>query len=363
MSTRTVRLTVHPGLGKTATSTVQGVLRGRQGEDLWYGGIRSHDGSHPFTRAYDALLREPLDRTTWRARIPLERRTERLAALIADGLRRSPTGVGVLSNESLLAHVGDAVGWRGPAAAPRRPQGPGDAVAHERLDRLSAVLARTRELLSADGIGLEVRGLLTIRRHSRLLASTWAWNHDHYRRIGVRTEDDLLRLVAEDRFPRLRFSQLVERMEAAGLRPTTVLPLEALARDPDRFWREVSEVVGHPIAPPAISGVANRRRTGADGWLIRTVANPLAARTGLSATISGLLAPLPAPVRHRAERVLSPRSTDGGTLRIDPEVLELVDRAYADDSGRVGASCPFDLRDLGYPVSDQPDPVAYSRDR
>lgn len=356
MSVRAVRLVVHPGLGKTATSTIQGVLRAQR--HLWFGGIRSHDGSHPFTRAYDALLREPLDRRTWRARIPLQRRTERLADLIADGLRRSPSGVGVLSNESLLAHVGDAVGWRGPAASPLGRQGPGDAIADERLRRLSAVLDRTRDLLAADRVTLEVRGLLTIRQPSRLLASTWAWNHDHYQRIGVRTQDDLLRFVVEDRFPRLRFSALVARLESSGLGPTTVLPLEALARDPDAFWRSLSEVVGHTVAPPSAVGAANRRRAGTDEWLIRTVANPRIARIALSGALSGLLAPLPAPVRDRVESALNPRSTDGGTLRIDPEVLGLIDGAYADETSRLGNACPFDLPSLGYAVASQPDPVA-----
>jgi len=356
MSIRSVRLTVHPGLGKTATSTIQGVLRGRG--DLWFGGVRSHDGSHPFSRAYDALLREPLDRRTWRARIPVAQRVERLAEHVAEGLRSSPSGVGILSNESLLAHVGDAVGWRGPAAAPHLRQGPGDAIARERLSRLSAVLDRTRELLAGDGIDLEVHGLLTVRRHSRLLASTWAWNHEHYRRIGVRTQDDLLRLVAEDRFPRLRFAELAGRLEASGMRTTTVLPLEALAQDPEGFWRAFSAVVGHPVVPASTVAAANRRRDPTGGWLIRTVANPLTARIGLSRTAGRILAPMPALLRHRIESALSPRSTDGGMLLIDKEVLELIDRAYADDTSRLGDACPFDLTRLGYAVAGQPDPVA-----
>jgi hypothetical protein len=65
---RRVRLTVHPGLGKTATTTVQSVLRERAPAGLWYGGIRSHSYDHPFATAFEALLREPLDRHTWRAR-------------------------------------------------------------------------------------------------------------------------------------------------------------------------------------------------------------------------------------------------------------------------------------------------------
>ena len=67
---RRVRLTVHPGLGKTATTTVQPVLRERAPAGLWYGGIRSHPYDHPFATAFEALLREPLDRHTWRARAP-----------------------------------------------------------------------------------------------------------------------------------------------------------------------------------------------------------------------------------------------------------------------------------------------------
>jgi hypothetical protein len=351
-----IRLTVHPGLGKTATTTVQAALRDRS--DLWYGGVRSHPSDHPFTRAFDALFREPLDRWTWRATIPLADRIDTLAQVIADGLAGSNTGVGILSDEAILGHVGDDVGWRGPYMARRGRGTPGSRLADERLRRLSSVLERTRSLLQQHGLTLEVRGLLTIRRHGPLLGSSWAWNVEHYRGMGVRNAEDLLRLVVEDRLPRLRFSRLCETMQRSGLAPVSVLPLEALARDPDAFWDVLTELVGAPLSGPPGPSVRNQRSPAAGEWVARTVANRTVARLGTSATLDALLAPLPTGIRQRIEHVLRPRSTDGVTLRIDPQMLADIDSAYAADTALLAPYCPFDLRMLDYPVAGYLDPVA-----
>jgi hypothetical protein len=340
-----VRLTVHPGLGKTATTTVQSVLRDES--DLWFGGVRSHAPDHPFTRAFDALLREPLDRWTWRARTPLTDRIDALAHAVADGLRGSPSRVGVLSEEAILAHVGDDVGWRGPASG-RRGGAPGWRIAGERLNRLSQTLVRVRELLAADGLTLEVAGLLTVRRHGSLLASSWAWNHEHYRSLGLLDTDDLLRLVAADGFPRLRFNSVVAAMEGAELGPVTVLPLEALAADAAAFWSALATVVGHPLTAPVDDRSANRRRTSTGGWTVRTVENPQVARIGTSAAFGRLVGPLPRGLRERLEHALRPRSADGGRLHLDDAVLGAIDAAYADDLPLLSPHCPFDLGALGY---------------
>jgi hypothetical protein len=351
-----VRLTVHPGLGKTATSTIQAALRGR--DDLWFGGVRSHRADHPFTRAFDALLREPLDRRTWRATIPLADRTDTLARVIADGLAGSDTGIGVLSDEAILGHVGDDIGWRGPYMARRGRGTPGSRVADERLQRLSSVLARTRSLLEQRGLMLEVRGLLTIRRHGPLLGSSWAWNVEHYRSMGVRSAEDLMRLVVEDRFPRLRFSRLCVAMTSSGLSSVSVLPLEALAQDPDVFWDALTDIVGVPLAGPPGPRARNQRSPESGAWVARTVANRATARLGTSVALDALVAPLPTGIRQRIEQVLRPRSTDGVTLRIDPGMLAEIDAVYAADTALLAPFCPFDLRMFDYPVAGYLDPVA-----
>lgn len=350
---RRVRLTVHPGLGKTATTTIQSVLRDSPG--LWYGGIRSHPYDHPFATAFEALLREPIDRLTWRARVPLPERIDLLADAIATGLRDTPSGVGILSNEGILAHVGDDVGWRGPSVA-RSGGGPGWRVALERLERLGAVLERTAERLADDGIALDVGGLLTIRRQGSLLASSWAWNHEHYRRIGIRDEQDLRRLVSADAFPRLRFSRIITAMEQAGVGPVTVLPLEALQHEPGRFWTALSDLVGATLSPRGAPPTANRRRTEGASWTVRTVANPVRARIGTAATFDRAVAALPVPVRARLEHLLRARSADGARLTVSGTFLADVDAAYADDLRMIAPACPFDLAGLGYATPSDPTP-------
>jgi hypothetical protein len=355
MTGRTLRLTVHPGLGKTGTTTLQSALRAA--DQLWYAGVRSHPADHAFARAFDALLREPLDRWTWRARLPIDERIDALAAVLAEGLATSPSGVGVLSDESILAHVGDDVGWRGPYTARRGEQHPGARVADERLGRLAAVLVQVRTRLADQGHALEVRGFLTVRRHGALLGSSWAWNHEHYRAMGVTDAQDLLRLVREDRFPRLRFSEVRSRMLQSGLADVTVLPLEALREDPEAFWRALSEVLGVEL-PPTATTPANRRSGSAGAWIVRTVANRPVAAVGTSALLDATLAPLPAGVRGRVEHALRPRSTDGPIVTMDAATLATIDAAYTADNALLGASCPFDLATLGYPVAGAAAPVA-----
>jgi len=354
---RQVRLTVHPGLGKTATTTIQSVLRdsARTGSGLWYGGIRSHAYDHPFMVAFEELLREPLDRHTWRARVPLEERIERLAEAVAAGLRASPSGAGVLSNEAILAHVGDDVGWRGPSVA-RRGGGPGWRIALVRLERLAAVLARVSALLAKDGIDLDVAGLLTVRRQGSLLASSWAWNHEHYRRIGIRDEMGLRRSVARDAFPRLRFSRVVAAIEQSGIAPVTVLPLEALQSAPNEFWSALSRTVGTTLSPDGPPERANRRRAEGGSWTVRTVVNPRRARIGTSATFDRVTAPLPTAVRARLESRLQARSGDGPQIVVSDTFLSDIDAAYADDLPLLTPSCPFALPTLGYATVADPPP-------
>lgn len=352
---RQVRLTVHPGLGKTATTTIQSVLRDSPG--LWYGGVRSHPYDHPFATAFEALLREPTDRHSWRARVPLEERIERLASVLATELHDVPSRTAILSNEGILAHVGDDVGWRGPSVT-RGPGAPGWQIALDRLERLGAVLARTSQLLADDDIDLDVVGLLTIRRQGSLLASSWAWNHEHYRRIGVRDEADLRRLVADDALPRLRFSRVVAAMEGAGTGPVTVLPLEALQHDPAAFWSALSDLVGVPLAARGPHSTANRRRGEGPSWTVRTVANPRRARLGTAAGFDRMTAPLPVAVRARLEHLLRARSADGPLLTVSDTFLTDVDAAYADDLPDLMRSSPFILPDLGYPTGADPTPRA-----
>ena len=340
----TVRLTVHPGLGKTATTSLQRVLRGHP--DLWFGGVGSHTPDHPFRTAFEALLREPVSRRTWRARTPVDVRIDRLAAAIAEGLSGSPTGLGVLSDEAILGHVGDDDGWRGPYVA-----GFGGVlgwrVAEVRVARLAGVLARVSERVADAGVRLEVRPLLTIRRQGTLLASTWAWNHEYFRRAGIRDHKDLLTAVTQDRFPRLRFSRVVRLMEDHGLGPVTVLPLEALAERPQAFWTEVSRLVGTEVRGAA-GPASNQRREDAHRWRTRTVANRPVARLGTSALAERLLAPTPAAFRERIAHTLRARSADGAALVVPETLLERIDATYADDLAALRPHCPFPLEDLGY---------------
>lgn len=345
-----LRLTVHPGLGKTATTSVQRVLRAHP--RLWFGGVASHQPDHPFRRAFEALLREPVDRHTWRARIPPDVRIARLAEAISEGLRSSPDGVGVLSDEAILGHVGDDDGWRGPYIAGFGTS-PGWRVAEVRLARLARVIGRIAERLAADGVRLDVRTVLTVRRQGTLLASSWAWNHEYYRGAGIRGVDDLLAAVAEDRFPRLRFSGLADLIERHGFPSVTVLPLEALAQRPAAFWEELSRIVGTDVEG-ADAAPSNRRRDDGHRWRTRTVANRPVARIGTSALLERLVAPAPEGLRDRITHALRARSGDGPALELPPELLERIDAAYADDLDALQPRSPFDLRAFGYPGADRP---------
>lgn len=348
---RSVRLVIHPGLAKAGTTTVQSVLRADPG--LWFCGLRSHAPDHPFTQAFERVLHEPLDRWTWRRRVPLESEVERLAAIISDGLRSSPHGVGVLSHEAILGHVGDNVGWRGPYEARAAPQEPGWEIARVRISRLGRVVERIRDQLADVGVALDTATVLTIRRPGPLLASTWAWNYLHYRALGVRSEDDLLGLVMDDRLPRLRFHEVAATLVESGLGPVTAVPIESLERDPGAFWTVLSGILAHRIHPLQNLEPQNNRQRQAGTWIARTVANPRTARISTSASFHRAVGPLPERIRVGVEHAIRPRSSSVVELTVSRATLDHVDAFYAHDTPSVQRLTAFPLHDLGY----RPDPT------
>jgi hypothetical protein len=253
----------------------------------------------------------------------------------------------VLSHEAILSHVGDDTGWRGPFQIHSRSLVPGWRIAVERLHRLAAVIDHVRAVLDAD---LVVSGLLTIRRQGPLLASTWAWNYEHYRAMGVDGESDLLDLAAADRFPRLRFGEMAEQMMASGMQEVTVLPLELLQQDPASFWRRVTTLVGVPIGPPSGHGigVANGRSLTPDTWRTRTVSNRLVAAIGTSRTFDRAIAGAKPLTRGRLEHLLRPRSADGPRLAVSPRFLETLDALHAEANHRLDVETGLGLAELGY---------------
>jgi hypothetical protein len=347
-----LRLIIHPGLGKTATSTLQGVLRSQ--EHVWFGGVRSHPIDHPFSVAFERVMREPLERITWRRSVPLEPSISALAAAVAEGLASSPSGAGVLSQEAILGHVGDDLGWRGPYEAALRRRTPGWRIAVERLRRLEMMIEHLRSLLGPD---LRITGLLTIRRQGDLLGSTWAWNYEHYRSFGVESEDDLLALVSAGRFPRMRFGAVADAMEASGMESVEVLPMELLTQDPESFWGRLSALVGTPLGPVSHDQpvVANRRRLPRGTWRIRSVANRPIAFVGTSAAFDYAVRNASPLLRGRLEHALRPRSADGPLLAVSSRFLEAVDDIHAPENDRLSGSRGVDLASLGYSTSLQID--------
>lgn len=151
-----LRLTVHPGLGKTATTSAQRVLRAHP--RLWFGGVASHQPDHAFRRAFEALLREPVERHGLPSVtvLPLEALAERPAAFWEELSRIVGVEVPGAGSAPSNRRRDDGHRWRTRTVANRPVARIGTSALFERLvapapERLRGRMSHTLQARSGDG--------------------------------------------------------------------------------------------------------------------------------------------------------------------------------------------------------------------
>lgn len=321
------RVVIHVGFPKTGTTTLQRAVFPRlAGPRLGYLAISS-----------DGAVRSDLSHLRWRREMVGLRpgwfrpRTSLEDLLHARHLVGSPTEALLISDEQLLVDplLAALIERRGAA------------------DAIEAMFRRLRAFLPEN---LEVRLLLTIRRQEELLpafVAQMAHRVPRARQRRLETAIEVLDRQGSALHAALAFDEVIDRAHRT-LRPTsvTVLPLEQLASDVDRYLDGLHGAVGVDGEGSEALPALYSRRADEGTWV--TSYGP--ASSLVHRAYANLPLPLPPEWAKRLGRFADTPRPRGGppTIVMRAAHREHLRRSFTASNARLAAKTGLDLAGLGY---------------